>query len=189
MKLPKVSRLSEPEGMHGGRLTTGLPRVPGLISTWMRDRGFRLTNRGAQPCRRSTPAVGDPAKPCPLRRNPDDRGTPVHGQGPAIRLDAAGRPSLPDRAPERRSDDHGPVTANLHVSTSGTNSDFVVEPIDVNPGTHRTRSQIRRMSAWAVFRCCWRETSSSQVSEQLCPILNRWCRTRSAKLEFPLDNI
>ena len=46
----------------------------------------------------------------------------------------------------------GPLAANLHVSTSGTDSDFVVKLIDVYSGDFpESRSRTRRASRWAAI--------------------------------------
>ena len=58
----------------------------------------------------------------------------------------------------------GPIIATLHVSTTGTDSDWVVKLIDVYPDDAPIRSPTRRMSGWAATRCCWLATSCAGSS-------------------------
>ena len=57
----------------------------------------------------------------------------VHDRRPALRRHAARRAGLPDRAASTRTTWPGRSRSTLHVSTTGTDSDWVVKLIDVYP--------------------------------------------------------
>ena len=99
--------------------------------------GGRLGSSPARRRRRRRPSTSTSATR-PSRCRTSTRSTSaccrVHGRRPALRRPPARRAGVPDRAARRRPDARRPDRrSTLHVSTTGTDSDWVVKLIDVYP--------------------------------------------------------
>ncbi|RFM30382.1 CocE/NonD family hydrolase [Deminuibacter soli] len=114
--------------------------------TWYLDGNNRL-NENKNAVKGADEYVSDPASPVPyIDKKSDDR---INEYMAADQRFAAARPDVLHYAGEALKKDFtlcGPVTANLFVSTTGTDADFIVKLIDVLPdGTQQlVRAEVIR---------------------------------------------